>query len=156
MLTIVPSESPAKDIRMTAHSCAEAERRTEAPSQPTVLVVDDSRLMRRLLTIALQQAGYTVVEASDGAEALRIADRPNDELSFSAIVLDIMLPGIDGLTVLRYLREHHPRVPILLISTNQTHLAEGQRAGATAVLSKPFELETFLELVARHRAETPS
>jgi DNA-binding response OmpR family regulator len=142
---------------MAAHARLEPAPQADPISQPTVLVVDDSRLMRRLLTIALQQAGYAVTEASNGAEALRIVDRPRQEaLGFAAIVLDIMLPGIDGLTVLRYLRERHPTVPILLISTDQTHLAEGQRAGATAILSKPFELETFLDLIARHSAPAPS
>ena len=112
-----------------------------------MLVVDDDAGVRQAVRRALGLEGYDVALAGDGVEALRaIGDEPPD-----AIVLDLMMPRLDGLEVCRRLREHGDRTPILVL-TAKHRLSErvaGLDAGADDYLVKPFALE---ELLARVRA----
>ena len=112
-----------------------------------VLVTDDDRAVREALERALQLAGYEVELASDGDTALAAIDRRTPD----AVVLDIMMPGLDGLDVTRRLRRTGNRVPILLLTARDAvgDRVEGLDAGADDYLSKPFALE---ELLARVRA----
>src|SRR3954467_6038076 len=112
-----------------------------------VLVADDDRAVREALERALQLAGYDVELASDGDAALAaIAKRTPD-----AVVLDVMMPGYDGLDVTRRLRREGNRVPILLLTARDAvgDRVEGLDAGADDYRPKPFALE---ELLARLRA----
>jgi two-component system response regulator MprA len=114
---------------------------------PRVLVVDDDDAIRNSLQLALELEGYEVSVASDGGEALaRLREDPRD-----VIVLDLMMPGIDGLTVCRVLRSEHDRTPILMLTarTQTSDRVEGLDAGADDYLPKPFDLT---ELLARLRA----
>jgi len=112
-----------------------------------VLVVDDDRAIRESLVRALELEGYRVSAASDGAAALVAirADQPD------AIVLDVMMPSVDGLTVCRVLRSERNRTPILMLTarTETRDRVAGLDAGADDYLPKPFDLE---ELLARLRA----
>jgi two-component system response regulator MprA len=112
-----------------------------------VLVVDDDPAIRSSLQLALDLEGYQVAVAADGAEALTAMreDRPD------VLVLDLMMPGIDGLTVCRVLRAEKDRMPILMLTarTETSDRVEGLDAGADDYLPKPFDLE---ELLARLRA----
>ena len=113
----------------------------------TVLVADDDRAIRASLNRALTLAGYTVVEAADGAAALQQIHDAAPEVA----VLDVMMPNIDGLTVCRVLRAERNRLPILML-TARTETADrvaGLDAGADDYLAKPFDLD---ELLARLRA----
>jgi two-component system response regulator MprA len=112
-----------------------------------VLVTDDDRAVREALERALQLAGYDVELASDGDSALAAIERRTPD----AVVLDIMMPGIDGLDVTRRLRRTGNRVPILLLTARDTvgDRVDGLDAGADDYLPKPFALE---ELLARIRA----
>ena len=112
-----------------------------------VLVTDDDRAVREALERALQLAGYEVELASDGDTALAAIERRTPD----AVVLDIMMPGLDGLDVTRRLRRGGNRVPILLLTARDAvgDRVEGLDAGADDYLSKPFALE---ELLARIRA----
>jgi len=112
-----------------------------------VLVTDDDRAVREALERALQLAGYEVELASDGDTALAAIDRRTPD----AVVLDIMMPGLDGLDVTRRLRRTGNRVPILLLTARDAvgDRVEGLDAGADDYLSKTFALE---ELLARVRA----
>jgi DNA-binding response OmpR family regulator len=112
----------------------------------TVLVVDDEPILRETIKFNLQRDGFAVLLASDGEEALEIARHEAPDL----IVLDIMLPKIDGLQVLRILREEST-VPILLLSARGEEIDRvlGLELGADDYLSKPFAMR---ELVARVRA----
>jgi len=112
-----------------------------------VLVTDDDRAVREALERALQLAGYEVELASDGDTALSAIDRRTPD----AVVLDIMMPGLDGLDVTRRLRREGNRVPILLLTARDAvgDRVEGLDAGADDYLPKPFALE---ELLARLRA----
>jgi two-component system response regulator MprA len=113
-----------------------------------ILVVDDERAVRDALRRALELQGYEVDLASDGAEALaRLA--ANGQVD--AVVLDILMPGIDGLEVCRQIRRRGSAVPVLMLTARDAvgDRVEGLDAGADDYLVKPFALE---ELLARVRA----
>jgi two-component system response regulator MprA len=114
-----------------------------------ILVVDDEPAVRESLRRALQLEGYGVELAGDGSEALyRLESR---ELEPDGIVLDVLMPEVDGLEVARRLRRSGSRVPILML-TARDEIADrvaGLDAGADDYLVKPFALE---ELFARLRA----
>ncbi len=113
----------------------------------TILVVDDDRAIRESLDRALALEGYRVVTATDGALALDLiaAETPD------VVVLDLMMPNVDGLTVCRRLRARRDRTPILMLTarTETSDRVSGLDAGADDYLPKPFDLD---ELLARIRA----
>src|SRR2546427_9262325 len=112
-----------------------------------VLVADDGRAVREALERALQLHGSEVALASDGDTALTaVGTRTPD-----AVVLDVMMPGYDGLDVTRRLRREGNRIPVLLLTARDAvgDRVDGLDAGADDYLPKPFELE---ELLARLRA----
>ena len=112
-----------------------------------VLVADDDKSVREPLVRALTLEGYSVVAANDGAKALDLvkSERPD------VLVLDVMMPAVDGLTVARVLRSEKNRLPILMLTarTETSDRVAGLDAGADDYLPKPFALE---ELLARLRA----
>ncbi|WP_405628300.1 response regulator transcription factor [Streptomyces sp. NBC_00016] len=112
-----------------------------------VLVADDDRAVREAVERALELEGYDVVTAGDGVEALVLARRE----SFSALVLDVMMPHIDGVAVCRVLRADGDRIPVLMLTARAEipDRANGLDAGADDYLPKPFEVP---ELLARLRA----
>lgn len=112
-----------------------------------ILVVDDEPAVRRALERALKLESYEVEMAADGREALdRLAERPAD-----AVILDVMMPGVDGLEVCRRLRAAGDRTPILMLTARDAidDRVQGLDAGADDYLTKPFD---FKELLARLRA----
>jgi DNA-binding response OmpR family regulator len=112
-----------------------------------VLVVEDSEKLQRAIHLRLRKAGYAVDTTGDGEEGLWFAES-ND---YDAVVLDLMLPGLDGLAVLRRLRERRRNTPVLIL-TVKSDVADrvaGLRAGADDYLCKPF---AFDELLARVEA----
>src|SRR5919204_3882097 len=114
-----------------------------------ILVVDDERAVRESLRRALQLEGYDVELAADGGEALRRLAIPQDEPD--AVVLDVLMPGIDGLEVCRRLRRRGRTGPVLMLTARdevESRVA-GLDAGADDYVVKPFALE---ELLARVRA----
>jgi DNA-binding response OmpR family regulator len=119
------------------------------PQSMRVLVVEDEKKTASFVRKALQAEGFAVDVCHNGDDALAAARTT----PFDGIVLDIMLPGRDGLSVLRQLRERRDATPILLLSARGevNERVEGLNAGADDYLPKPFELA---ELVARVRALT--
>jgi two-component system, OmpR family, response regulator MprA len=113
-----------------------------------ILVVDDERAVRESLRRALELEGYEIELAEDGAQAL---ERLRSEPEPDAMVLDVLMPGVDGLEVSRTLRREGNKVPILMLTarTQVDDRVEGLDAGADDYLTKPFALE---ELLARVRA----
>jgi DNA-binding response OmpR family regulator len=112
-----------------------------------VLVIDDSERLRRALSAGLHRSGFAVDLAGDGGEGLNLARIG----SYDVIVLDLMLPRMDGITVLRRLRAEGCGVHVLILSARDqvAQRIEGLQAGADDYLVKPFD---FDELVARLRA----
>lgn len=114
-------------------------------SRGTVLVVDDEATITEVVSRYLQRAGYRPVIASDGVEAIDAVGRESPDL----VVLDVMLPRIDGLEVMRRLREAgHDRLPIILLTAkgDESDRIVGLRLGADDYVVKPF---SPAELVAR-------
>jgi CheY-like chemotaxis protein len=109
-----------------------------------VLVVDDDDMIRRLLRAVFEADEFEVVEARDGTAALRLAS----EVHPSVIVLDVMMPGLDGLEVLRRLDRSRIKVVILTARDDPRLEDDCRAAGATAFLTKPFSSVELLDLVA--------
>lgn len=112
-----------------------------------ILVIEDEKKIANLLQKGLREQGYTVDLSHDGNDGLeRASAQPYD-----AIILDIMLPGRDGLSVLRKLRERKVTTPVLVLTARGevNERVEGLNAGADDYLAKPFAMD---ELVARLRA----
>lgn len=117
-----------------------------SPPRPTVLVVEDDPKLSRLLCRALQIDGLDVHAVGDGLEALeRLRDRP-----YGAVVLDLGLPGVDGLTVCTALRRHGSAVPVVILSARDDidDVENGMRAGATDYIVKPCNLGLLASRVA--------
>jgi two-component system, OmpR family, response regulator MprA len=115
-----------------------------------ILVVDDERAVRDSLRRALELEGYDIELAADGSEALtRLTE--NGDAQPDAVILDVLMPGIDGLEVCRRLRRHGNRVPVLMLTARDEieNRVGGLDAGADDYVTKPFALE---ELLARIRA----
>jgi DNA-binding response OmpR family regulator len=119
--------------------------------QRTVLVVEDEPHIRELVALHLELDGWTVTQTGDGQEALRLARAE----PFDLVILDLMLPGLDGMTVLRAIRRDAPAkdVPVLLLTArrDESDKVLGLESGADDYLTKPFGVR---ELVARARALT--
>jgi two-component system response regulator MprA len=112
-----------------------------------LLLADDDRAIRESLERALELEGYAVTSVADGVEALSAIRRE----TLDVVILDVMMPGVDGLAVCRVVRADGLRVPILMLTARVEVDARvaGLDAGADDYLAKPFELE---ELLARLRA----
>jgi two-component system OmpR family response regulator len=112
-----------------------------------LLVVDDEPSIRELLTARLRFAGFEVFGAADGAEALKLAEQYRPDL----VVLDVMLPDVDGFTVTRRLRERGREMPVLFLTARDETMdkVQGLTVGGDDYVTKPFSLE---EVVARIRA----
>jgi two-component system chemotaxis response regulator CheY len=104
----------------------------------TIMTVDDSTSMRQMVKATLQSAGYGVVEAADGQEALDYAR----ENSVDLVISDVNMPRMDGITLVHELRSlpTYRLTPLLLLTTesSQDKKLEGKRAGATGWIVKPF------------------
>lgn len=112
-----------------------------------VLVIEDSARLRQAISAWLKKNGFAVDNAGDGGEGLFLAQTNN----YDVIVLDLMLPGIDGLTILRRLREEKNPASVLILTAKDSvnDRVRGLESGADDYLVKPFALE---ELLARVRA----
>ncbi|WP_151041142.1 response regulator transcription factor [Bacillus safensis] len=113
----------------------------------TILVVDDEKEIRNLITIYLKNEGYKVLQAGDGEEGLRLLEENEVHL----VVLDIMMPKMDGYEVTRQIRtKHHMPIIFLSAKTSDFDKVTGLVLGADDYMTKPF---TPIELVARVNAQ---
>ena len=115
------------------------------PNSSTILLVDDEESIQTLLTFPLERDGYTVVQARDGEEALRRFG----EDSFDLVVLDVMLPRLDGLEVCKRLRSQS-NVPIIMLTARGEELDKvlGLELGADDYITKPFSTKDATDRVA--------
>ena len=115
----------------------------------TVLVVDDDPLTQRVLQHYLDRAGYQMLSATSGSDAIKLARSELPQL----IILDVMMPDMDGWTVLKRIKkaEATKAIPVILLSANAELMAkeESLRSGATFLLVKPISAEQLLSLVRR-------
>ena len=114
-----------------------------------ILTVDDSTSIRQLVAASLREAGYAVVEAGDGLDALDIAAGER----FALVVTDLNMPRLDGLGLIAALRAlpAYRAVPMLMLTTEASDdmKARGRAAGATGWLVKPFDPQRLLDMAAR-------
>jgi DNA-binding response OmpR family regulator len=112
-----------------------------ADRAPRILLVDDEQPIQTLLSFPLQRDGYEVVQAADGAEALARFD----EQIFDLVVLDVMLPRMDGLEVCRRLRAKGETVPIIMLTAKSEEIDKvlGLELGADDYITKPFSMREF-------------
>jgi two-component system chemotaxis response regulator CheY len=115
----------------------------------TILAVDDSASMRQMVSFTLKHAGYEVIEAADGVDALEYA-RTN---SVSLVLTDVNMPRMDGITLVRELRQlaAYKFTPMLVLTTEAgpEKKAQGKQAGATGWLVKPFNPDKLLATIAK-------
>jgi len=115
---------------------------------PTILIADDDPVIQKLLAVNFEMEGYRVVTASDGAEALDRVASDHPDLA----VLDVMMPRVDGLDVVRVLRADPVTctMPIILLSAKAQALDinRGLEAGADAYVTKPFDPAELLDKAA--------
>lgn len=119
------------------------------PAKHTVLVVDDEFSIRDNLEQLLKTNGYGTVVSSDGQEALERAS----EQEFEVVLLDIRMPGLSGLDVLRQLRSDHPDIAVIMVTAvgDVEAAVEACRLGAYDYVTKPFDLDDILMRVEKAR-----
>lgn len=114
-----------------------------------ILIVDDSASIRQVIAIALRGAGYEVIDACDGKDALTKLN--GDKINL--IISDVNMPNMDGISFLKEVKKH-PRykfTPVIMLTTEagQGKMAEGRAAGAKAWVVKPFQPPQMLDAVAK-------
>jgi len=112
------------------------------------LTVDDSATMRQMVKVTLSDAGYTVIEAVDGKDALAKLTRAVD-----LMITDLNMPNLDGIELIRQVRANpaYRRIPILMLTTEsqEARKLQGKAAGATGWIVKPFATQQLLAVVKR-------
>jgi len=115
-----------------------------------ILIVDDSASIRQMVTFTLTGAGYDVIEAVDGREALeKLAEAPD----VCMVVTDLSMPNLDGIELIRAVRggSSHKFIPIVMLTTEslESKKQEGKAAGATGWIVKPFRPEQLVAVVKK-------
>src|ERR1700761_2411555 len=127
---------------------ASSKKRTSTMTR--ILAVDDSPSMRQMVGVTLKSAGYEVLEACDGQEALALA---KGQAAVDLVITDVNMPNMDGITLVRELRmlPHYRGVPLLVLTTEASNekKMEGKAAGATGWVVKPFSPDRLLATIAR-------
>ncbi|MFK8047064.1 MAG: response regulator [Halioglobus sp.] len=115
----------------------------------SILAVDDSPSMRQMVSYTLESAGYEVIMANEGVEALEIAEKTNVNL----VLTDVNMPKMDGITLVKHLRKlrDYRYKPILILTTESSteKKMQGKDAGATGWIVKPFDPEQLLSTIRR-------
>ena len=115
-----------------------------------ILLVEDEPALRELLEDLLRDDGYTVLQAGDGRETIDLLEDHLVREEIRLVVLDMTLPQVDGVGVLRHIAQRSWVLPIVAISAVGMNLERARRHGAQQTVAKPFDLDRFLETV--HRA----
>jgi len=114
-----------------------------------ILVVDDSKIIRRVLVNTLKEAGHEVIaEAANGEEALKELENVAPDL----VTLDITMPVMDGLEALKAIREKYPDLKVIMISAagQKNKVLQALKDGALDFIRKPFEKEDMLETIGKY------
>jgi CheY-like chemotaxis protein len=138
--------TPTQGLEQSAAPAAPAPQAEAPRARPTVLLAEDDRALRRYLEVVLRRAGYEVLVAADGLEAMKaLLSNPVD-----AVVTDAVMPHLSGHELCRFLRGH-PRLkdlPVVLLSGNDSS-GRPEQAGADLYLSKPVPAEELAGSLAR-------
>ena len=114
-----------------------------------ILIVDDSRIFRKILNTTLSQNGHTVVgEASNGEEALNLLEQTTPDI----VTLDITMPVMDGLETLNRIKELYPDQKVIMVSAagQRNKVMAALKNGACDFLQKPFQPEAVIEVISRY------
>lgn len=115
----------------------------------TVCTVDDSQSIRDMMSYTLKEAGFNVLEAEDGQKALQVLDNNQADL----VITDLNMPNMDGLTLIKSLREkpQYSGTPILMLTTESDaeKKAAGKAAGATGWIVKPFNPDNLINVIKK-------
>ncbi len=115
----------------------------------SILAVDDSTSMRQMVSFTLKGAGYEVVEAADGVEAL---DKAKSQ-QFNLVITDVNMPNMDGIELIKKLREldAYKYTPLLMLTTESAadKKTEGKQAGATGWIVKPFDPDQLVATIKK-------
>ena len=126
-----------------------------------VLIIDDDKELCALMKKCIEQENLSVLIAYDGTEGLRLIDENRNDSSLSLIVLDVMMPGMDGFQVLKKLREAS-NIPVLMLTakSNEEDKVSGPRLGADDYLTKPFSINELMarvnSLIRRYKTLNPA
>lgn len=114
--------------------------------KPTILVIEDEPTLARLLSYNLTREGYEATVAENGSDGLRLAVT----MGFDLIILDIMLPGLNGFEVLARLREQDVKTPVIILTARsaEDEIVRGLRLGADDYMTKPFGVDELLARVS--------
>jgi DNA-binding response OmpR family regulator len=111
--------------------------------QKTILIAEDDKILNRMISFKLEKEGYQVISTTDGKAALETALAEE----IDAAILDIMMPYLDGIQVLKKIRVEKPGLPVMILSakSRQSDIHLALEMGASDYLTKPFEPETLIE-----------
>ncbi len=145
---MLPRHGNTMDLPAESSQAAEGERPVRPlPEKPGVLVVDDEHMVRAMLQMGLERDGFNVWSASDGREAIRLYQEHRDRIS--VVLLDVYMPGLDGLQTLDALRELGPNVVACFMSgyTGDYALEELRQRGVATFIAKPFRLDELANIL---------
>ncbi len=115
----------------------------------TIMIIDDSASLRQVVKLTLVSAGYEVIEACDGVDAMQKLDG----IKIHLIICDVNMPNMDGITFLKQVKAtpNYKFTPVIMLTTEsqESKKQEGQAAGAKAWVVKPFKPETMLVAVSK-------
>lgn len=124
------------------------------PTKGTILVVDDDRQMAKTLSAVLKLHGWIATAAYSGEEAIRATETR----AFDAVLMDVKMPGINGVDAFRAIRRARPRMPVILMTAYAAHdlLEQAEREGVLMIMPKPISWPALLELLDQNRANPRS
>lgn len=115
----------------------------------TIMTVDDSSSVRQMVNFTLNGAGYDVIEAVDGKDAISKLEGPTVHM----VITDLNMPNVDGIELIRWLRTSpdHKFLPVIMLTTEsqESKKSEGKDAGATGWIVKPFKPDQLLSVVKK-------
>jgi CheY-like chemotaxis protein len=131
------------------HHCMEDQLATKIKQR--ILIVDDESDLRTLLGTVLTTAGYEIKSASDGDEAIKLISKQKFDLT----ILDINMPTVNGIQVLKYLKEHCPSTKAIMLTgyADLKHAMEAKEYGATDFIGKPYKVDDILTTIKRLLSE---
>lgn len=117
-------------------------------SKKRILIVDDDPAIRQMVRVILEAEGFTIVEADDGKAAVALLAAEPRPVNFAMVVLDVMMPGMNGLDVLTRLKLHHDTssLPVLMLTaeSKDSDVMAGYAQGAEYYVTKPFTRQQLL------------
>lgn len=142
---VLHNPTPKKALQIPSHTLSDEDLGIPVPKR--ILIIEDNADLAQILAVHLGDLSYEVDTAADGLEGLAKAERTVYEL----IILDLMLPGLNGLDICRRIREKPPYVPIIMLTSRSSEMDRvvGLEVGADDYITKPFSI---MELLARVKA----